>query len=173
MRGVRLGPYEIGQVIGHGATASVFEAMHVDLGKRVAIKLLHEHLAADTQIATRFLREGRVAARLHHPNIVSVLDVGTADGTPYLVMELLTGDDLRVLLADVRILSVEHALGFLFPIISALAHAHERGVIHRDLKPANIVLSRDARQEIVPKLVDFGLSKIVHATGEATAALRR
>jgi serine/threonine protein kinase len=171
MRGVRLGPYEIGQVIGHGATASVFEATHVALGKRVAIKLLHEHLAADTQIATRFLREGRVAARLHHPNIVGVLDVGTSDGTPYLVMELLTGDDLRILLANVRILSVEHALTFLLPIVSALAHAHEAGVIHRDLKPANIVLSRDARQEIVPKLVDFGLSKVVHATDEATAAL--
>jgi serine/threonine protein kinase len=171
LKGVRFGAYEIVRLVGHGATASVFEASHVGLDKPVAIKILHEHLASDAQIAGRFLREGRVAARLRHPNIVSVLDVGADHGVPYLVMELLTGSDLRSLLADVRVLSVEHALTFLLPITSGLAHAHEAGVIHRDLKPANIFLAREAREEVVPKLVDFGLSKLVHAGGEISSAL--
>jgi serine/threonine protein kinase len=171
LKGTRFGAYEIVRLAGHGATASVFEATHVSLDKPVAIKLLHEHLAADVQITSRFLREGRVAARLQHPNIVNVLDVGTDQGVPYLVMELLSGSDLRSLLADVGSLSVPHALGFLLPILSALVHAHAAGVVHRDLKPANIFLSRDARDTIVPKLVDFGLSKLAGAAGELSSAL--
>ena len=171
LKGARFGAYEIVGLVGHGATASVFEATHVSLDKPVAIKLLHEHLAADVQITSRFLREGRVAARLQHPNIVNVLDVGTDQGVPYLVMELLNGSDLRSLLADVGSLTVEHALDFLLPILSALVHAHAAGVIHRDLKPANIFLARDARDAIVPKLVDFGLSKLTGAAGELTSSL--
>ena len=171
LKGARFGAYEIVRLVGHGATASVFEATHVNLDKPVAIKLLHEHLAADEQFTSRFLREGRVAARLQHPNIVNVLDVGMDQGVPYLVMELLTGSDLRALLADVSVLSVEHALGFLLPIVSALAHVHAMGVIHRDLKPANIFLAADARDAVVPKLVDFGLSKLVSGGEEATSAL--
>ena len=162
LKGARFGPHEIVGLIGHGATASVFEAQHVALGKAVAVKILHDHLAHDAQIANRFLREGRVAARLRHPNIVDVLDVGVEQGIPYLVMELLHGTDLRVLLGETHLLTLEHALGFLLPIASAIAHAHDLGVIHRDLKPANIFLARDVRDDIVPKLVDFGLSK---ATG--------
>jgi serine/threonine protein kinase len=171
LKGTRFGAYEVVRLVGHGATASVFEATHVSLDKPVAIKLLHEHLAADVQVTSRFLREGRVAARLQHPNIVNVLDVGTDQGVPYLVMELLSGSDLRALLADVGSLSVEHALGFLLPILSALVHAHAAGVVHRDLKPANIFLARDAREIVVPKLVDFGLSKLATAGGELSSAL--
>ena len=169
LRGARLGGYEIVGLIGHGATASVFEATHVALGKRVAVKILHEHLASDEQIRSRFIREGRIAARLRHPHTVEVLDVGLESDVPYLVMELLSGGDLRALLADVHVLTIEHALAFLLPIASALAHAHDVGVLHRDLKPANIFLSRDLRGDVVPKLVDFGLSKV--ATSETTSAL--
>src|SRR5262249_40887441 len=131
----------------------------VTLGKSVAMKILHEHLAEDEQLAGRFLREGRVAARLRHPNIVEVYDVGVEHGLPFLVMERLHGNDLRMLLQDVGRLDVEHALAFLLPIASALAHAHDAGVVHRDLKPANIFLARDVRDDVIPKLVDFGLSK--------------
>jgi serine/threonine protein kinase len=169
LKGARFGQHEIVRFLGHGATASVFEARHVALGKRVAIKLLHEHLAQDEQLAARFLREGQIAARLRHPNAVDVVDVGVEAGVPYLVMELLEGGDLRSLLADVKVLTVEHALAFLLPIASALAHAHDLGVLHRDLKPANIFLARDVRDEVVPKLVDFGLSK--SATGESSSSL--
>jgi serine/threonine protein kinase len=169
LRGTRLGGYEIVRLIGHGATASVFEATHVALGRHVAIKVLHEHLASDEQVQKRFVREGRIVARLRHPNTLSVLDVGVESGLPYLVMELLGGSDLRSLLADIHMLSVEHALEFLLPIASALAQAHDVDVLHRDLKPANIFLSRDLRGDVVPKLVDFGLSKIM--AGEPTTSL--
>jgi serine/threonine protein kinase len=169
LRGTRIGSYEIVRLIGHGATASVFEATHVALGKPVAMKLLHEHLADDEQIRERFLREGRVAAKLRHPNTVIVLDVGAEAGVPYLVMELLAGTDLRTLLTDLDVLTVDHALAILLPIASALAQAHDAGVLHRDLKPANIFLARDVRDDVVPKLVDFGLSKI--AGGESTSSL--
>jgi serine/threonine protein kinase len=169
LKGSRLGGYEVARLIGHGATASVFEATHIALGKRVAVKILHEHLAADEQVRSRFLREGRIAARLRHPNTVEVIDVGVEGGAPYLVMELLTGTDLRALLAETHHLAVEHALAFLLPIASALAQAHEEGVIHRDLKPANIFLARDLRDDVVPKLVDFGLSKVT--SDETSSAL--
>jgi serine/threonine protein kinase len=167
-----MGGYQVVRLIGHGATASVFEATHLGLGKPVAMKILHEHLADDEQIRDRFLREGKVAAKLHHPNIVVVLDVGAEAGLPYLVMELLSGTDLRTLLGDLDVLTVEHALSIVLPIASALAHAHDAGVLHRDLKPANIFLSRDVRDDVVPKLVDFGLSKVagVESTSSLTAS---
>ncbi len=97
----------------------------------------------------------------HGATAIGVLDVGVEDGVPYLVMELLRGTDLRGLLADAAPLSLEHALAFVLPLASALQHAHEAGVLHRDLKPANIFLSRDVRDDVVPKLLDFGLSKVV------------
>ena len=158
------------RLIGHGATASVFEGRHVVLGKRVAVKVLHEHLVNDEQVSARFLREGRVAAKLRHPNTVVVLDVGAEAGVPYLVMELLGGADLRAPPREhARRSPLEHALGLLLPIAAALSHAHDAGVIHRDLKPANIFLARDVRDDILPKLVDFGLSKV--DTGETTSSL--
>jgi serine/threonine protein kinase len=169
LKGARLGGYEIVRLIGHGATGSVFEATHLGLGKPVAVKVLHEHLAADKQAVGRFLREGRVAARLDHPNAVDVLDVGVEAATPFLVMELLAGGDLRALLSDIHLLTLEHALAVVLPICSALAVAHDAGILHRDLKPANIFLARDVRGDIVPKLVDFGLSKI--ADGDNTSPL--
>jgi serine/threonine protein kinase len=169
LKGARFGAHEIVRLIGHGATASVYEAVHVGLGKAVAIKLLHEHLATDEHLTARFVREGRVAARLAHPNAIDVLDVGVEDGVAYLAMELLRGSDLRAILADVGALPIEHAMRFLLPIASALQHAHDAGVLHRDLKPANIFLARDVRDDVVPKLVDFGLSKVV--TGEMESAL--
>ncbi len=171
LKGTRLGAYEIVQLVGHGGTASVFEATHVSLDKPVAVKILHEHLASSAQMTTRFVREGRVAARLQHPNIVNVIDVGTDHGLPYLVMELLSGGDLRALLTDVGTLSVEHALDFLLPILSALAHAHAAGIIPRDLNPATNFLARDGRDVDVPKLVDFGLSKVSAPDGEEAFGL--
>ncbi len=172
MKGTRVGVYEIVGVIGHGATASVYEGVHTLLGKPVAIKILHEHVANEPQVRERFLREGRIAARLRHPNIIDVVDVGEEGATPYLVMDLLAGGDLRTLLADVGALAVTHALALLVPIVSALGHAHDVGVVHRDLKPANIFLARDTRDNVVPTLVDFGLSKAagVDATSSSTQA---
>ncbi|HEY8086319.1 MAG TPA: serine/threonine-protein kinase, partial [Polyangiaceae bacterium] len=157
------------RLLGHGGSASVFEGVHVELGKPVAIKLLHDHLADDSRIRNRFVREGRVAARLRHPNVVEALDVGLFESVPYLVMELLVGEDLRARLAKTSLLSVEEALAVLLPIASGLVEAHRAGVVHRDIKPANVFLAQGARGEVVPKLVDFGLS-MAHL-GQGTSSL--
>jgi serine/threonine protein kinase len=178
LAGTRAGPYEIVRRVGHGASASVFEAVHTTQRTRVAMKRLHDHLAGDEQAVGRFLREGRLASRLRHPNIAQILDVGTEDGSPYIVMEFLDGEDLRVLLAREHVLSVPRALEILLPIAAALAHAHDAGVTHRDVKPANILLTRNRSKRdesdpaaLVPMLVDFGLSKAASVEGDVTAGL--
>ncbi len=158
--GARLGAYELVRLVGHGATASVFEGVHTVLGKRVGIKVLHEHLTTDPQTGARFLREGRVAARLQHPHVLEVLDLGQDGNLAWLVMEFLDGRDLREELVRRRQLPLEEATALLLPIASALEYAHRLGAVHRDIKPANVFLARDELGRIVPKIVDFGLSKL-------------
>ena len=164
--GAKLGAYELVRLVGHGATASVFEGVHTLLGKRVAIKVLHEHLTRDDQTAARFLREGRVAARLQHPHVLEVLDLGQEGSLAWLVMEFLDGRDLRQELVRRERLPLEEATALLLPIASALEYAHRLGAVHRDLKPANVFLARDELDRIVPKIVDFGLSKLEGLTEE-------
>lgn len=157
--GAKLGAYELTRLVGRGATASVFEGVHAMLGRRVAVKVLHEHLMLDEQITARFLREGRVAARLQHPHVVDVIDLGREGDVAWLVMEFLEGRDLRAELGRRGWLPVADAIALLLPIASALDYAHKQGALHRDLKPGNIFLARDELGRIVPKVVDFGLSK--------------
>jgi serine/threonine-protein kinase len=166
LKGVRLGPYEIGALIGHGATATVFEGTHTGLGKRVALKVMHEHLTSDEEMRARFVREGRVAARLEHPNVVGILDVGVEGDVAYLVMERLVGQDSAAYLRERGKLGVAEALDIVLPVASALAFAHDRGIVHRDLKPANVFLAHDRHGDVQPKIVDFGLSKLLTATSE-------
>jgi serine/threonine protein kinase len=141
----------------------VFEGRHAALRKPVAIKVLHEHLTADRSVVARFAREGRTAAQLRHPHSLDVLDVGEERGVAFLVMELLDGTNLDVHLRERGVLPLEEALKLIFPTAAALSHAHGHGVIHRDVKPGNIFLARDARGTLVPKLVDFGISKLMDA----------
>ena len=115
------------------------------------------------ELAGRFLREGRVASQLRHPNALEIVDVGEHSGMAYLVVELLEGGTLHDRLATKRILELDDALAIVLPIAAALAHAHAHGVIHRDIKPGNVFLARGADGVTVPKLIDFGLSKSVDA----------
>src|SRR5277367_1860621 len=113
----------------------------------------------------RFVREAQLAATLSHPHVVNILDVGVDGENAFLVMERLNGEDLAAHLRRVKKESIEAALAVFMPVASALAFAHERGSVHRDLKPANIFLARDRHGEILPKIVDFGLSKLLTEEG--------
>jgi serine/threonine protein kinase len=165
LKGTRLGSYEVGALIGHGGMGSVFEGSHVGLGKPVALKVLHEHIAQSEAMRARFVREAQLAATLSHPHVVNILDVGVDGESAYLVMERLQGEDLASHLRRVKKEGVEAALAIFLPVASALAFAHDRGIVHRDLKPANIFLARDRHGEILPKIVDFGLSKLLTEEG--------
>ncbi|HEY1587365.1 MAG TPA: serine/threonine-protein kinase, partial [Polyangia bacterium] len=150
--------------LGRGGMGAVYRVEHVMLKKELALKFLHAELGRLEEVARRFEREAEAAARLDHPNIVSVTDFGrTADGMLFLVMELLQGQSLTATIRPGGVgkpLPVERALHIERQILRALEHAHGSGIVHRDLKPDNIMLvSRDGERDIV-KLLDFGIAKI-------------
>jgi Protein kinase domain len=158
---LRCGPYRVVSCIGSGAMGTVYEAVDMRLGRLVALKRLHPHIASRPGAAERFLREGRAAARIRHPHVVQVVAVGNEDGEPFLAMELLEGDNLAAVLQTCERLSVAEALDCALPVIAAVAAAHDAQVIHRDLKPSNIFLERGPGGQPWPKVVDFGVSAIV------------
>jgi serine/threonine-protein kinase len=158
--GAHLGSYVLCRELGRGAMATVYEARHAQLGKRVALKSMHPHLAADATSAARFLREGKAAAQIHHPHVVDVFDVGTHDGVPFLVMELLDGADLAAMLHDRGKLPLRELVDVMIPVLSAVQAAHAVGVIHRDLKPSNVVLAKRDDGTLCPTILDFGISKV-------------
>jgi tRNA A-37 threonylcarbamoyl transferase component Bud32 len=165
--GAAFGNYVIHQCIGQGAMGNVYRAEHALLEKLVAVKVMDSSLLSSADARERFLREGQAAAAIKHPNVVDITDVGVFDGTPYLVMELLEGEDLQIYLQRKPQLSEREIASLLLPIAAALGAAHDRGVVHRDLKPSNIFLSRGPDGEIVPKILDFGISKVAHALATA------
>jgi len=172
--GTCLGRYELVRELGAGGMGTVYEARHLDLDKRVALKVLRTDVAASAEARARFLREGRIAARLRHPNVVDVTDVGLQDGTPYLVMEYLEGESLASLLAREGPLPVEAIVELVVPVLAAVAAAHDEGIVHRDLKPDNLFLARVRDGAVVPKVLDFGISKLLDGAQMAltgTAAL--
>ncbi|HVR64974.1 MAG TPA: serine/threonine-protein kinase, partial [Polyangia bacterium] len=139
----------------------VYEALHRDLKKRVAIKMLLPTLAANPDAKTRFLREGEAASRIRHPHVVDVTDVGSEGTIIYLVMEFLEGEDLGKVIARKGALPIGDAADIMLPVAAAIATAHEQGVIHRDLKPENIFLARGGGMGgVSPKVLDFGISKV-------------
>ncbi len=152
-----------GDLGGVVSAASVFEAEHVWTGKRFTLKVLAAQ--AGSSLEMRFVREARAASALVHPNVVKVYDVDRdANGALYQVQELLEGETLAEVLR-VRRLPVDLALDRLLPIMDALALAHDVGVVHRDVRPSTIFFSRRHDGSVVPKLIDFGVSKLVGATG--------
>lgn len=149
--GTRLGPYEILSPIGAGGMGEVYRARDPRLKREVAVKILPQEFATDPVRRQRFESEARAAATLNHPNIIAVYDVGTEDGTSYIVTELIDGQPLRG-----HVLGFRKALDWAVQIANGLAAAHAAGIVHRDLKPENILLTRDGRI----KILDFGLAKL-------------
>ncbi len=155
------GKYEIAALMGTGGMGSVYEAVHTDLGKGVAVKTLHRDVARNKEAYRRFRQEARIACMLKHPNIIEVHDFDhTDDGLPYIVMDLLEGEDLDNLLEREEWLSLRQSLTIFNEVFSGVQHAHERGVIHRDLKPGNIFLCHFGDRTDMPKVLDFGISKL-------------
>ncbi|MDX2019899.1 MAG: serine/threonine-protein kinase [Deltaproteobacteria bacterium] len=157
--------YQILEELGRGGMGAVFAAFHLGLKRKVAIKVLHPDMAANPECRARFLREGEAAARIRHRHIVDVFDVGEVNATPYLVMEFLDGQSLEQRLAQGALAPLA-ALDILLPVADALHSAHRAGVIHRDLKPSNIFVAQTETGEVLPKLLDFGISKITTDTGK-------
>jgi serine/threonine-protein kinase len=159
---VLAGKYRVERVIGSGGMGVVVAARHLALDERVAIKFLLPEAAANHEVITRFLREGRAAARVRSEHVARVYDVGTlADGAPYLVMEYLEGNDLGALLRARGPFELEVAVEYVLQACEALADAHALGIVHRDLKPSNLFLIRKSDGTPSIKLIDFGISKLV------------
>ena len=152
------GRYQLIRQMANGGMASIYEAIDTRLDRKVAVKIMHAHLAQDEQFVERFIREAKAAAALSHPNIVAVQDQGwNQSGTPaiFLVMEMIEGHTLRDYLNEQGSLSVSDGVKFLLPVLSALGAAHKLGIVHRDIKPENILISKEGRV----KIADFGLAK--------------
>jgi eukaryotic-like serine/threonine-protein kinase len=159
--------YRLDAQVGEGGMARVFRAQRLTTKTTVAIKVLHDNLRRNEEACTRFLREAKTATTLRHPNVVQTLDLGTADsGQPYIVLEFLTGTSMSDYAErhGGRI-SFTELLTFLTPIFEALEEAHANGIVHRDLKPENVFLAEE-RGKLVPKLLDFGISRIANAEDE-------
>jgi len=154
--GTKLGPYEIQSLLGAGGMGEVYRAKDTRLGRDVAIKVLPEKLARDAERLQRFETEARVIAALNHPNILSIHDIGTYEGAPYLVSECLEGQTLRMELSGWA-LPVRRVVDYGTQIAQGLAAAHDKGIIHRDLKPENVFVTRDGRV----KILDFGVAKLM------------
>jgi serine/threonine protein kinase len=153
--GTRLGDYEVKSLLGSGGMGEVYRARDSRLGRDVAIKVLPSFLSADSDRLRRFDQEARAAATLNHPNILAVHQMGTYQGAPYLVSELLEGETLREQVKRAR-LPVRKAIDYGVQIAHGLAAAHEKGIVHRDLKPENLFVTKDGRL----KVLDFGLAKL-------------
>jgi|HubBroStandDraft_4_1064222.scaffolds.fasta_scaffold01108_2 TolB-like protein/Flp pilus assembly protein TadD len=164
--GLRLGPYAIQSQVGTGGMGEVYRAQDTRLGRSVAIKVLRAHLSADLDLQQRFLLEARTISALQHPNICTLFDVGSQDGTDYLVMEYLEGESLANRLTKGPLTSGQ-ALQTAIEVAAALQEAHRHGLVHRDLKPGNIMLTNSGA-----KLMDFGLAKLLGPDGNDVPTLK-
>ena len=158
--GSKLGPYEVQSPLGAGGMGEVYRARDTRLGRDVALKILPESFARESDRLHRFEQEARAVAALNHPNILAIFDTGQNNGSPFLVSELLEGETLREIL-DGGALPQRKTIDYGVQIAQGLAAAHEKGIVHRDLKPENIFVTKDARI----KILDFGLAKLAQKSG--------
>ncbi len=161
------GKYRLKQRIGSGGMGVVYEAEHSVLGRRFAIKYLHDHFAAGQRMLSRFLREARAAGCLQSDNILGALDFGRDEGVPYLVMDLYPGEDLGSYLKSRGALDPTEAASLGLDICRGLAAAHEAQLVHRDLKPANVFVATRCGGQPVAKILDFGVAKLLHGADQS------
>jgi serine/threonine-protein kinase len=170
----RLAKYDLIEELGHGGMATVYRARDKRLGREVALKVIHKHLRGNSEVGRRFTAEAQTVAKLRHPNIVEIYDVSDDDSPlRYLTAELVRGQSLRQILTDRGRLPAEVAACIGVELASALAHAHERGVVHRDVKPENVLFGlpwADDQESSEPavaaiKLTDFGIAKLLDQQG--------
>lgn len=155
------GKYRVEGLLGEGGMAQVFRAIHLGLDRPVVIKLMHSSMPSMDTAMKRFEQECKVTAKLDHPNVVSVFDVGTLEGRrPYLVMEFIQGESLRDYLDREGSMSIKDASTVLMQVCSGLAEAHAQGIVHRDLKPENIMLRERPDRPDWVKIVDFGIAHL-------------
>ena len=152
MENTRISHYEVGRKLGRGGMGEVYEAVDLDLGRRVALKFVAPELSADSESLKRFEREARSAAALHHPHIATLFAFERAEGRPFIAMELLDGESLRARIVRGH-LPVAEALAVARDVAEALALAHPRGIAHPDNKPENLMFDEDG----AVKVKDFGL----------------
>lgn len=158
--GRKIGRYAISEHIGEGGMAHVYKAFDPDIDRSVALKILKEEHCEKDEYKNRFLKEGRAAGALTHPNIVTIYDVGSIDDAPYIMMELLNGKTLGDLLIEGKRLSLEQILECVLQLADALDYAHSKNVVHRDMKPDNIMVNLE---ENVVKVADFGIARLEHS----------
>src|SRR5207342_1335660 len=163
--GTQFGSHELIGLLGKGGMGEVYRARDTKLKREVAIKILPDEFSRDPDRVSRFQREAEVLASLNHPNIAAIYDLQEANGSRFLVLELVEGETLAERIKRGPI-PVEEALGIAKQICEALEAAHEKGVVHRDLKPANVKITPDGKV----KVLDFGLAKAFEA-GTAKATL--
>jgi serine/threonine-protein kinase len=166
------GKYRVERAIGAGGMGAVYKATHTRTGKAVALKWLRPKLAAEPRAAQRFIREARASARVRHPNVVDIYDVEEHGGQAFLVLELLEGETLRDVLRR-KTLGIGESLALLVPAMRGVAAAHAQGVVHRDIKPDNLFITRDLGDpsRVIPKVLDFGISKLAADTPLAEGTL--
>ncbi|HEY6475123.1 MAG TPA: serine/threonine-protein kinase [Polyangia bacterium] len=175
MIGQQFGNYRAISLLGEGGMGAVYLAEHPAIGRRVAVKVLHKNYIRDENLLTRFLNEARAANAIRHPNIIEILDSGTiADGTPFLVMELLEGESLGTRIRRVGALPLQTAIEFCYQTASALGAAHKKGIVHRDLKPDNLFVvpdPNDPERERI-KVLDFGIAKLQQGSASDSVKTR-
>jgi len=158
--------YQLEEVLGKGGMGVIYGGTHTWTERPVAVKILRDQYAQGESLK-RFFREARTAAGLRHPNVVDVLDMGEDDdGAAFIVLERLEGESLDAFISREGTVAPQVALKIMLPVLDALAAAHLRGILHRDLKPANIFLAKGHRGHEIPKLLDFGVAKLLEGSTE-------
>ncbi len=165
------GRYKVISPISEGAMGSVYRGERIQLGRAVAIKVMHEALPDELSSRQRFEREAKLMAMLEHPHCVSVIDFGVHDDKPFLVMELVRGTSLQQLIDKHQRLEIPRACEIMKQVLSGLAHAHELGIIHRDIKPANIMVTEQTGLGEQVRILDFGLARLTDTSTKLTTGI--